>query len=70
MLPKAEFKDGYCVLHRKKGWGLIIVRNIEGVLQRKYYYDSVKKSKYSFSCHLQIDKKFNDVNKNRSKRKN
>ena len=27
--------------------------------QTKYYYDSVKKSKFSFSCHLQIDKKLN-----------
>ena len=25
--------------------------------QTKYYYGSVKKSKSSFSCHLQIDKK-------------
>ena len=37
---------------------------------RKYYYGSVKKSKCSFSCHLQIDKKVNNVNKNRSNRKN
>ena len=32
------------------------VRNIEGVYQTKYY-DSDKKSKCLFSCHLQIDKK-------------
>ena len=32
------------------------MRNIEGVYQTKYY-DSDKKSKCSFSCHLQIDKK-------------
>ena len=25
--------------------------------QTKYYYGSVKKSKYSFSCHLQINTK-------------
>ena len=32
------------------------VRNIEGVYQTKYY-DSDKKSRCSFSCHFQIDKK-------------
>ena len=52
----------------KKWWGLM--KNIWGVPQTKYYYGSVKKSKCSFSCHLQIDKKINNVNKNRSKRKN
>ena len=46
------------------------MRNIYGVPQTKYYYGSVKKSKCSCSCYLQIDKKINDVNKNRSKRKN
>ena len=41
------------------------------VPQTKHYYGSVKKSKCSFSCHLQIDKQINNVNKNRSnKRKN
>ena len=28
---------------------------------RKYYNGSVKKSKFSFSCHLQMDKKINNV---------
>ena len=32
----------------------------------KNYYDSVKKSKSSFSYHLQIDKKINNMNKSRS----
>ena len=46
------------------------MRNIQRVPQTKYYYGSVKKIKCEFSCHLQIDKKINKVNKNRSKRKN
>ena len=40
------------------------------VPQTKHYYGSVKKSKCSFSCHLQTDKKVINLNKNRSKRKN
>ena len=39
------------------------VRNISGAYQTKYCYGSVKKSKCSFNCHLQIDKKINNVNK-------
>ena len=39
----------------------MIVRNIAGVYQAKYYYGCSKKSKCSFSCHLQIDKKINNV---------
>ena len=31
--------------------------------QTKYYYGSVKKSKCSFSCHFQVVKKINNVNK-------
>ena len=46
------------------------MRNILGVPQTKYYYGSVKKRKCSFSCHLQIDEKINNINKNRSKRRN
>ena len=38
------------------------------VYQTKYYYGIVKKSKFSFSCHLQIDKKINV--KKRYKEKN
>ena len=34
---------------------------LKGIYQTKYYYGSVKKSKFSFSCHLQIDKKINNV---------
>ena len=34
---------------------------LKGVYQTKYYYGSVKKSIFSFSCDLQIDKKFNNV---------
>ena len=33
--------------------------NISGAHKTKYYYGSVKKSKFSFSCHLQIDKQLN-----------
>ena len=40
----------------EKIMNLSTVRNIEGVHQAKYYYGIVKKSKFSFSCHLQIDK--------------
>ena len=36
--------------------------------QTKYYYGSVKKSKCSFSCHLQIVKKINNVNKKKDPR--
>ena len=36
----------------------------------EYYYNGVKKSKCSFNCHLQIDKKIINVNKNKFKRKN
>ena len=39
------------------------MRNIYGVPQTKYYYSSVKNSKCSFCCHLQINKKINNVNK-------
>ena len=55
-----------CILsisNMKKWWILITMGNIQGVYQTKYYYDSVRKSKFSFSCHLQIDKKINNVNK-------
>ena len=45
-------------VQQKKLWILNTVRNISGVHQRKYY-GSVKKNKFSFSCHLQIDKKIN-----------
>ena len=34
---------------------------LKGIYQTKCYYGSVKKSKFSFSCHLQIDKKINNV---------
>ena len=54
---------------RKKWWSLTTERHILGVTQTKYYYGSAKKSKSSFSCHLQIDKKINIVNKNRFKSK-
>ena len=33
----------------------------KGVYQTKYYYGSVKKSAFSFSSDLQIDKKINNV---------
>ena len=35
------------------------LRNIQGVHQTKYYFGSVQKSKFSFSCHFQIDIKLN-----------
>ena len=35
--------------------------HLKGLYQTKYYYGSVKKSKFSFSCHFQIDKKINNV---------
>ena len=35
--------------------------DLKGVYQTKYYYGSVKKSTFSFSCDLQIDKKINNV---------
>ena len=34
---------------------------LKGVYQTKYYYRSVKKSTFSFSYDLQIDKKINNV---------
>ena len=34
---------------------------LKGVYQTKYYYGSAKKSTYSFSSDLQIDKKINNV---------
>ena len=37
-----------------KIWTLSTVSNISGAHQAKFYYGSVKKSKFSFSCHLQI----------------
>ena len=45
-------------VQQKKLRILNTVRNISGVHQRKYY-GSVKKNKFSFSFHLQIDKKIN-----------
>ena len=36
-----------CVQQEKK-WILITLKNISGVYQTKYYYGSVKKSKFSF----------------------
>ena len=44
-------------LTQEKWWVLITVRNISGVHQTKYYYDSVKKSKFLCSYNSQIDKK-------------
>ena len=35
---------------------------LKGVYQTKYYYGSVKKSTFSFSYDLLIDKKINNVN--------
>ena len=37
---------------------------LEGVYQTKYYYGSVKKSTFSFSSDLQIDKKISNVREN------
>ena len=34
---------------------------LKGVYQKKHYYGSVKKSTFSFSSDLQIDKKINNV---------
>ena len=34
---------------------------LKGLYQIKYYYGSVKKSTFSFSSNLQIDKKINNV---------
>ena len=34
---------------------------LKGVYQTKYYYGSVKKSTFSFSSDLQIDKKINNA---------
>ena len=34
---------------------------LKGIYQTKYYYGSVKKSTFSFSSDLQIDKKINNV---------
>ena len=34
------------------------------IYQTKYYFGSVKKSHFSFSCDLQIDKKINNVKDN------
>ena len=34
---------------------------LKGVYQTKYYYGSVKKSTFSFSSDLQIDKKINNI---------
>ena len=47
-----------------------VMRNVYGLPQTKYYYGGVKKSKCSFKCDFQIDRKMNNVNKNRSKSKN
>ena len=35
------------LVQEEKTWILSTVRNIEGVRQTKYYYDSVKKRKFS-----------------------
>ena len=59
-----NFEKMDTVTYTRKNDG--VMRNIEGVPQTKYYHGNVKKS----SCHLQIEKKINNVNKNRSKRKN
>ena len=32
-----------------------------GVYQTKYYYGSVEKSKFSFSCHFHIDKRISNL---------
>ena len=37
---------------------------LKGVNQTKYYYESVKKTTFSFSSDLQIDKKINIVKEN------
>ena len=37
------------------------VKGVASKYQIKYYYGSVKKSTFSFSSDLQIDKKFNNV---------
>ena len=47
------------LVQQEKIWILSTGRNISGVNQTKYYYGSVTKSKFSFSCHLKIDKKLN-----------
>ena len=48
-------------VQQEKWWILITVKNIYRVYQTKYYYGSVKKSKFSFSGYLQIGKKVNNV---------
>ena len=37
-------------------------------ISNKILLDSVRKSKFSFSCHLQIDKKINNVNEDPRKK--
>ena len=41
---------------------------LKGVYQTKYYYGSVKKSTFSFSCDLQIDKKTSNVKEDRRRK--
>ena len=55
--PNVNFKEMNTECSKGKNNGFCLLRGIcQGVYQTKYYYGSVKKSKFSFSCHLQIDK--------------
>ena len=71
MSPKSEFwKDGQGILRLTQENMIGFDEECLRSTSNKNYYGSVKKSKCSFSCHLQIDKKIDNVNKNRSKSKN
>ena len=43
---------------------------LKGLYQTKYYYGSVKKSTFSFSSDMQIDKKINNFQGEDPRRKN
>ena len=60
---ECEFwRNWYWAFNRKKWWILMTVRNINlRSISNKILLSSVKKSKFSFSGHLQINKKVNNV---------
>ena len=48
--------DGYWAFNREK-WFWLLRGIFKEYIKTKYYYGSVKKSTFSFSCGLQINKK-------------
>ena len=68
MSLKSEFwKDEYCTT--EKNDGVWLMWRIFKEYLKQNIITAVLKSKCSFSCHLQIDKKINNVNKNGSEKR-